>query len=151
MRRQLRHCGQKMAAHSIYSVHNVGLFSQLLLFIGPPCPHCGKIPVGQAGLDIWGHPVLFLPNGSTWPTEEGDETSPPSNVSRLGMAPKRQAMRYLALIESGVARKIPAASVKAKAVRPGLAGLSEYSRRAAGRNGAFYTLRVERARSGHHS
>jgi hypothetical protein len=144
MRRQLRHCGRKIAAHSIYSLQNAGPFSQLLLFVGPPCPHCGKIPVGHAGLDIWGRPVLFLPDGTPWIAADNDGNQVPSNLSRLGMASKRQTRHYLALIESGVARKIPPAAVKARAVKPGLSGLSEYSRRAAGRNAAFYVLGIQR-------
>jgi hypothetical protein len=141
MRRNLTHCGKKIPTLAVYSVRDFEPFSQLFLFAGGPCPQCGKIPIGHAGYDLWGHPMAFLANGAPIPSEE-KSSSPP-----IAMARKKASQRYLRLIENGTAQKLDSLPTTARPQRGGPAGVSEFSLRAAKAHQRTYVLKLTRNQS----
>lgn len=150
MRQHLLHCGRKIPVEAIYALRHVDCFSQLFLLVGGLCPHCHKLTMGQSGFDVWGEPVYFTPDGTPVLSHERTESPTEAVLSRIGMVSKKKHKAYQAFIADGFAQKINILPGKLAAAssRPGSVGLSEYSRRAAGRSGMDYVLSLESARAG---
>lgn len=156
--RFLVHCGKKIKITAIYSISNFEHYSQLFLFLGDDCPHCNKKVMGQAGLDIWGKPMLYQADGTAiLPSDEkqmkginisprdvnNTEDSTEIVGKQFGMTNKKLTAKYLQLIQNGDARQIEKSPTQYTHRKAGMVGMSEYSSRTASRQGIAYTLHLE--------
>ncbi len=144
MRPQLLHCGRKLPVQSTYRILTHDYFSQLFLFLAKPCPHCQKSVVGIAGYDVWERPVYFDNAGNIlYPDNAMTETTTGQVFATLN---KKLTNRYLDLITNGQAQALPSLPVLNASTRGGMAGLSEFTIKAARRNSQNYILGIERIR-----